>query len=135
MSHVTLHNLLNDVSHIQRVTLPYLFDTALLADKECYQSIKDSEAAVDDTASLLKSLSKDLTATLVNINDMQAAALYLGGDCIMRSDSAPVSVIETAYRKLIKKHYISATVIEKSLKTPFLWPAVESEIALEVGYG
>lgn len=135
MPQVNLHNMLNDVSRLQRVTLPYLFDTALLADKECYQSIKDSEAAVDDTAALLKFLAKDLSATLVNINDMQAAALYLGCDCLMRSDSAPVSAIESAYRNLIKKPYISANVVNSSAPIPFHWSSVETQVQLEVQGG
>lgn len=132
MLQVTIQGLLNDVSRIQRVTLPYLFDTALLADKECYQSIKDSEAAVDDTAALLKYLAKDLSATLVNINDMQAAALYLGCDCVMRSDSAPVSVIESTFRRLIAKPYIRSNVINTNVTTPFQWSVVEKQIHMEV---
>lgn len=132
MLQVTIQELLNDVSRIQKVELPYVFDTALLADKECYQPIKESEAAVDGTAALLKCLAQDLSATLVNINDMQAAALFLGCDCLMRSDSAPVSAIESAYRNLIKKPYISANVVNSNIPAPFQWASVEKQVHMEV---
>ena len=135
MSQVTIPDLLSDVSRIQKVTLPYVFDTALLADKECHESITESEHTIDDTAAFLKSLAQDLSVTLVNINDMQAAALYLGSDCIARSDSTPVNVIESVFKSLIKKPYISASIIEKPLATPFSWSSIDKELSLEVTHG
>ena len=59
------------------------------------------------------SLSHQLAVTFFNINDMQAAALYVGQDCIARSDTIPVSAIESVFKALTKKPQMTKSIIEK----------------------
>lgn len=77
------------------------------------------------------SLSHQLAVTFFNINDMQAAALYVGEDCIARSDTIPVSAIESVFNALTKKPQMTKSIIEKSINTPFCWSHIDAEIQVE----
>lgn len=93
-----------------------------------------TESLMDNTAKSLKSLAHQLSVTLFNINDMQAAALYIGKYCIARSDAIPVSAIEAVYKSLSKHPSMTSSVVDKRVRLPVSWSVIDAEVEVEFGH-